>query len=111
MAAASYGSIEFATVALGTKLVVVMGHQRCGAVDAALKRPDVPGHIVRLLQLMHGLRRSINTKYQCPPGPWVKWSRNPLRVCSTVRVTRVCAAGPCAAVPPHCRAQGQMSKA
>lgn len=49
MAAASYGSIEFATVALGAKLIVVMGHQSCGAVDAAIKRPDVPGHIVTLV--------------------------------------------------------------
>ncbi len=49
MAAASYGSIEFASVALGTKLIVVMGHQSCGAVDAAIKRPEVPGHIVTLV--------------------------------------------------------------
>lgn len=49
MAAASYGSIEFATVALGAKLIVVLGHQSCGAVDAAIKRPDVPGHIVTLV--------------------------------------------------------------
>lgn len=49
MAAASYGSIEFATVALGSKLIVVLGHQSCGAVDAAIKRPEVPGHIVTLV--------------------------------------------------------------
>lgn len=59
MAAASYGSIEFATVALGTKLVVVMGHQSCGAVDAALKRPDVPGHIVTLVNsIKHAVAES-----------------------------------------------------
>ena len=49
MAAASYGSIEFASVALGSKLIIVLGHQSCGAVDAAIKRPDVPGHIVTLV--------------------------------------------------------------
>ncbi|MBO0932294.1 carbonic anhydrase [Fibrella sp. HMF5036] len=49
MAAASYGSIEYALAVLGSKLVVVMGHQACGAVDAAIKRPDVPGHIVTLV--------------------------------------------------------------
>ncbi len=49
MAAASYGSVEFATAALGSKLIVVLGHQSCGAVDAAIKRPDVPGHIVTLV--------------------------------------------------------------
>lgn len=49
MAEASYGSIEFATAVLGSKLIVVMGHQSCGAVDAAIKRPDVPGHIITLV--------------------------------------------------------------
>lgn len=49
MAQASYGSIEFATAVLGSKLIVVLGHQSCGAVDAAIKRPDVPGHIVTLV--------------------------------------------------------------
>jgi carbonic anhydrase len=50
MAQASYGSIEFASLALGSKLIVVLGHQKCGAVDAAVKRPDnPPGHIVTLI--------------------------------------------------------------
>ncbi|RTQ53794.1 carbonic anhydrase [Hymenobacter gummosus] len=49
MAEASYGSIEFSSVALGAKLIVVLGHQSCGAVDAAIKRPDVPGHIITLV--------------------------------------------------------------
>lgn len=49
MAEASYGSIEFASLALGSKLIVVLGHQKCGAVDAAVKRPEVPGHIISLV--------------------------------------------------------------
>ena len=49
MASASYGSIEYASVVLGSKLIVVLGHQKCGAVDAAIKRPDVPGHIITLV--------------------------------------------------------------
>lgn len=50
MAQASYGSIEFATLALGSKLIVVLGHQKCGAVAAAVKRPEnPPGHIVTLI--------------------------------------------------------------
>jgi len=49
-AAASYGSMEFATLMLGTKLLVVLGHTECGAVAAAVKRPEnVPGHIVTLI--------------------------------------------------------------
>lgn len=46
---ASWGSIEFANAVLGSKLIVVMGHTKCGAVAAACKIPDVPGHIVTLI--------------------------------------------------------------
>ena len=49
-AAASYGSMEFATLKLGTKLILVLGHTDCGAVAAAVERPEnVPGHIVTLI--------------------------------------------------------------
>ena len=34
------GSLEFAVQALGVRLIVVLGHQNCGAVQAALQRPD-----------------------------------------------------------------------
>ncbi len=39
------GSLEFATAVSGAKLIVVLGHTRCGAVGAAVKqacRPDEP---------------------------------------------------------------------
>lgn len=46
---ASWGSIEFAEEILGTKLIVVLGHTKCGAVNAAVNLPDVPGHIITLI--------------------------------------------------------------
>jgi len=46
---ASWGSIEFANAVLGAKVIVVLGHTKCGAVAAACKVPDVPGHIVTLI--------------------------------------------------------------
>ena len=46
---ASWGSIEFAEEVLGTKLIVVLGHTNCGAVTAAVTIPEVPGHIVTLI--------------------------------------------------------------
>jgi carbonic anhydrase len=50
MAQASYASIEYAYLNLGTKLIVVLGHSSCGAVEAAVKRPESPpGHIVTLI--------------------------------------------------------------
>ena len=44
------GSIEYAVSHLGPKLVVVLGHERCGAVDATLKGGDAPGHIAALVK-------------------------------------------------------------
>ncbi len=46
---ASWGSIEFGNAALGARLVMVLGHTKCGAVSAACHLPDVPGHVVTLL--------------------------------------------------------------
>jgi len=43
------GSIEFAVANLGPKLIVVLGHERCGAVDAALKGGPAEGHLGVLL--------------------------------------------------------------
>lgn len=37
VAPSQIGSVEFAAAHLGTRLVVVLGHSNCGAVDAALK--------------------------------------------------------------------------
>ena len=50
MAEASYGTIEYATEVLNTRLIVVLGHESCGAVQAAMKLPkDPPGHVVTLI--------------------------------------------------------------
>ena len=43
-------SLEYAIEHLGVKLVVVMGHEHCGAVKAALSYTEMPGAIGRLLQ-------------------------------------------------------------
>jgi carbonic anhydrase len=39
------GSLEFATAVLGAQLIVIMGHERCGAVAAAVKGDPLPGRI------------------------------------------------------------------
>jgi carbonic anhydrase len=39
------GSIEYAVEHLGTKLVMVLGHEKCGAVSAAVEGGIAPGHI------------------------------------------------------------------
>src|SRR4051794_19877973 len=48
------GSIQYAVAELGVPLVLVMGHERCGAVDAALavveKNAAFPGSIGQMLE-------------------------------------------------------------
>ncbi|MBW4663951.1 MAG: carbonic anhydrase [Chroococcus sp. CMT-3BRIN-NPC107] len=43
------GSLEFGTLILGSKVIMVMGHKRCGAVAATIKGAEVPGQIGSLL--------------------------------------------------------------
>ena len=44
-----YGSIEYALAVLKTPLVVVLGHTKCGAVEAALKAEDQPSNNLKQL--------------------------------------------------------------
>ncbi|MEI6715136.1 MAG: carbonic anhydrase [Verrucomicrobiota bacterium] len=39
------GSIEYAVAHLGSRLIVVLGHERCGAVKAAVASGSAPGHV------------------------------------------------------------------
>ncbi|MBG1272052.1 carbonic anhydrase [Nostoc sp. WHI] len=44
------GSLEFGSLVLGSKVIMVVGHERCGAVEAAIKGAQVPGQIGSLLE-------------------------------------------------------------
>jgi carbonic anhydrase len=44
------GSIEYAVEHLGVRLVVVLGHERCGAVTAALASSTAPGNVNSLVR-------------------------------------------------------------
>lgn len=48
----SFASIEFAVAHLGTKVIVVMGHQNCGAVTAAMNGVNNGPYINQLLSLI-----------------------------------------------------------
>ncbi len=39
------GSLEYAVACLNTPLIMVLGHERCGAVTAAVDGKHLPGHI------------------------------------------------------------------
>jgi carbonic anhydrase len=47
------GTIEYSAEHLGIPLVLVLGHQKCGAVQAAVSGGDVPGKIQRLVEALH----------------------------------------------------------
>ncbi|KAG8459265.1 hypothetical protein KFE25_014110 [Diacronema lutheri] len=56
------GTIDYAVHVLGIKLIVVMGHQGCGAVKAAMAAPQ-PGEAPKppkLQQLLNGMRQSLD---------------------------------------------------
>jgi len=44
------GSLEFAALVLGVKVIMVLGHERCGAVKAAIEGGVLPGHIGSLTE-------------------------------------------------------------
>jgi carbonic anhydrase len=44
------GSIEYAIKFLGSKLVIVLGHENCGAVGASLSDKDPGGHIGAIIE-------------------------------------------------------------
>ena len=48
--AVALGSIEYAVAHLGSPLIVVLGHERCGAVSAAVSGAREPGHIATILK-------------------------------------------------------------
>jgi carbonic anhydrase len=50
----SIASFEYAVAVLGTPLILVLGHNKCGAVDSAIKAvkdgKEFPGHIPSLIE-------------------------------------------------------------
>jgi carbonic anhydrase len=67
----SLASIEFSVAVLKSKLVLVLGHTHCGAVDAAVSYvrngTTLPGHIQQLVAEIAPAAREI----QSAPGDWL----------------------------------------
>ena len=55
-------SVEYAVEHLGSRLIVVLGHERCGAVTAAVKGGEFPGH---LPALMTALKPAVDKSKGC----------------------------------------------
>ena len=47
--AVALGSIEYAAEHLGTQLIMVLGHSKCGAVTATVQGGHAPGHILNIV--------------------------------------------------------------
>lgn len=57
------GSMEFACKSAGSKLIVVLGHTKCGAIEAACNGLGPGGHISNLLQkIKPAIERETETK-------------------------------------------------
>ena len=54
------GSLEFGTAVLGSKIIMVMGHERCGAVTAAIKGGEFPGQIGSLIEAIQPALKTAN---------------------------------------------------
>ncbi len=52
------GSLEFGTQILGAKVLYVLGHTQCGAVNATMSGSDVPGQISGLFQYIRAAVKS-----------------------------------------------------
>ena len=46
------GSVEYGAFVLGTKVILVLGHSRCGAIRGAIKNVPLPGQINSILNLV-----------------------------------------------------------
>lgn len=57
------GSLEYATRDLGANLIVVMGHDKCGAVGAACTNQDVGGATKSVVNLIEPAVKTAHTKH------------------------------------------------
>jgi carbonic anhydrase len=67
-------SLEYTTAVLGTPLLVVLGHEKCGAVDAAIKVVEdgakLPGHLPGLVShIKPAVKAAAARQYVRPPTP------------------------------------------
>jgi len=60
--AEALGSLEYAAAMLGTPLIMVLGHERCGAVTAAVKGKPLPGQISSFAKAIEPAIAQLNNK-------------------------------------------------
>ncbi len=82
------GNMEYAALELGVPLLVILGHERCGAVKAALDGKPVPGHIGTLVT---AIKPAVDATKGQPGDAWdnavranVKMNVNKLKSASPI---------------------------
>ena len=60
------GTIEYAVVELKVTLIIVLGHERCGAVTAAVNGTVLPGHMQSLIVALEPAIHSWRSNYSDP---------------------------------------------
>lgn len=84
------GSLEFATSVLGAPLLVVMGHSRCGAVQATLKAVNegtiFPGHLADFVEAIKPAVASVKGRPGDPLENAIK--ANVLRNVEQIKLSR-----------------------
>jgi carbonic anhydrase len=60
------GTIEYAVVELKVTLIIVLGHERCGAVTAAVNGTVLPGHMQSLMVALEPAIHSWRSNYSDP---------------------------------------------
>lgn len=69
----SVASIEYAVAHIQTKLIVVLGHRKCGAVDAAMKGGGYLGHnLNHLLSHISPAMSGMKKKSKYTEAEWIK---------------------------------------
>ncbi|MCB2200356.1 carbonic anhydrase [bacterium] len=57
------GTVEFSLSALGVPLIVVLGHDDCGAVKASVDEVEASGHLLRLIRVIHPVTEMVRHEY------------------------------------------------
>jgi carbonic anhydrase len=70
VAPSQVGSVEFAAERFGTRLVVVLGHSQCGAIDATIEelRRPTPTQSRNLRAIVDRVRPAIESLVEASPG-------------------------------------------
>jgi carbonic anhydrase len=82
-----FGSVEYAVEHFGTQLVVVLGHDRCGAVSAAVSGGEAQGHVPSVIK---AIRPAVEQVKGQPGDPM----DNAMRAHVSNMVTKLCTTAP-----------------